>query len=224
MEDSHAVWIILPLLAIFIVIIISIISNHSNKLKTFRSELDLELVKKDGILKDKDLELEKMLADAKGIAQDFATKQFAEWKEKELETHRKVIIQAALDQAKTMLSRWIIENEERIRKDAANRSVRNVLGKVTEHLIPFSEAFSQFNPKDARFLGTPIDLIVFDGIEEKKDEVSIYFVEVKTGTSALSQRQKKVMDAVKNKRVEWLRISIKDFGEDVNELLLPPPA
>lgn len=67
------------------------------------------------------------------------------------------------------------------------------------------------------------DLIVFDGIEEKEDKITIYFIEVKTGTSALSQRQKRVMDAVKDKRVEWLRISIKDFGEDVNDLLLPAP-
>jgi predicted Holliday junction resolvase-like endonuclease len=41
-------------------------------------------------------------------------------------------------------------------------------------------------------------------------------------TSVLSQRQKKIMEAVRDKRVEWLRLSIKDFGSDVNELLLPP--
>ncbi len=119
------------------------------------------------------------------------------------------------------LRAWIIENEDRIRKDAANRSVRIVMGKVTEHLIPFNEAFSQFNPKDARFIGSPIDLIVFDGAEDKKDEINIYFIEVKTGTSALSQRQKKVMEAVKAKRVDWLRLNVKDFGDDVNQSLLP---
>lgn len=219
--DNPIVVTIVILSVIFLIIVIAIISSNHEKRKTLKTQFDLELLKKENVLKEKDLELQKLVADARGIAQDFAAKQFEEWKNKELEIHRKVIMDAAMERAKTLLQQWVIENEERIRKDAANRSVRNVLGKVTEHLIPFSEAFSQFNPKDARFIGSPIDLIVFDGAEEKKDEITIYFIEIKTGTSALSQRQKKVMEAVKEKRVEWLRLSIKDFGSDVNDLLLP---
>jgi hypothetical protein len=43
-----------------------------------------------------------------------------------------------------------------MRKDAANRSARNVQGKVTEHLIPLSEAMRHFNPKDVRLIGSSI--------------------------------------------------------------------
>jgi predicted Holliday junction resolvase-like endonuclease len=35
-------------------------------------------------------------------------------------------------------------------------------GKVTEHFIPDLPDFA-YNPKDARFLGSPVDFIVFDG-------------------------------------------------------------
>lgn len=103
--------------------------------------------------------------------------------------------------------------------DAANRSVRNVLGKVTEHLIPFSEAMKHFNPKDIRFIGSPIDLIVFNGAEELRNDISIHFIEVKTGTSALSKRQQLIRNAIENQRIHWLRVNMKDFGDNVNEAL-----
>ena len=82
--------------------------------------------------------------------------------------------------------------------------------------MPFSYLFEQFNPKDARFIGSPIDLIVFDGICDKKDLVDIYFVEIKTGTSALSQTQKKIRDAIANHRVHWLPINLKDEVLDLD--------
>lgn len=211
---------------LFVIVVIAVLAfliGSINSLKQQIIKSNLTTVAKDGLLREKDLVIQGMTIEIKGKAQDMAIIQFEQWKVTELEGYKKKADAAAEFTSKLMLQRWIIENEARIRKDAANRSVRNVLGKVTEHLIPFSEAFSQFNPKDARFIGSPIDLIVFDGAEEKNDLITIYFIEVKTGTSALSQRQRKVMEAVKSKRVEWLRLSIKDFGEGVNDLLLPAP-
>ena len=40
-----------------------------------------------------------------------------------------------------------------------------IAGKVTERIIPYLPEF-RYNPKDARFIGSPIDLIVFDGLDE----------------------------------------------------------
>ncbi|RTL59141.1 MAG: hypothetical protein EKK37_12610 [Sphingobacteriales bacterium] len=216
--DNPIVVTIVILSIIFLIIVIAIISSNHEKRKTLKTQFDLELLKKENVLKEKDLELQNLVADARGIAQEFAAKQFEDWKNKELETHRKVMMQAATDKATALLQQWIIENEERIRKDAANRSVRNVLGKVTEHLIPFSEAMSQFNPKDIRFVGSPIDLIVFSGAEAL-ETVTIHFIEVKTGTSALSKRQQLIRDAIDKGRVKWLRVNQKDFGDEVNEAL-----
>ncbi len=206
------------LMWIIIVVLLIIVWVGGDKRKEKYHKIEMELIMFQGRMKDKDLELEKLQTEMKGQAQDLAQKQFADWKEKELETHRKVIMEVAVERAQGMLAGWKIEEEARIRKDAANRSVRNVLGKVTEHLIPFSEAMNMFNPKDIRFIGSPIDLIVFEG-GEQLTEVNIHFIEVKTGTSALSKRQQLVRSAVENKRVFWKRVNMKDFGDDVNEAL-----
>jgi predicted Holliday junction resolvase-like endonuclease len=51
------------------------------------------------------------------------------------------------------------------RRESVDKSRSVVSGKVQEHLAPLFPAFlSQFNPKDARFLGSPLDFIVFDGL------------------------------------------------------------
>ena len=82
-----------------------------------------------------------------------------------------------------------------------------VTGKVTEHLVPLMGQFP-YNPKDVRFLGTPVDLIVFDGMDE--DDLSeIVFVEVKTGASAsLSTRERRIRDAVRAGYVRWHELRI----------------
>lgn len=88
------------------------------------------------------------------------------------------------------------------------------LGKITEHLIPFHRSFlTQFNPKDARFLGSPIDLIVFDGYADKKSEIVIWLVEVKTGKSKLSDTQKRIRQAVKDGNIRWKEINPDNLSE-----------
>lgn len=52
-----------------------------------------------------------------------------------------------------------------IRQDAVQRSQAITAGKVHEQLIPYLPAFP-YNPKDVRFLGSPVDLVVFDGLAE----------------------------------------------------------
>ncbi|MGC4102940.1 Holliday junction resolvase-like protein [Ferruginibacter sp.] len=211
-------YVYLIVVASVIVLIYLWITIENLKKKVNQKEKDS--IMSDGLLREKDLMIQNIKTEIDGKAQDIAAIHFDRWKKEELEKYQKVIEDAGVETAQALLQRWKIDNEERIRKDAANRSVRNVLGKVTEHLIPFSEAMRQFNPKDVRFIGSPIDLIVFDGAEElKKDEVVIYFIEVKTGTSTLSKRQQLIKDAIQNRRIKWMRINMKDFGDDVNAAL-----
>lgn len=66
--------------------------------------------------------------------------------------------------------------------------------------FPYLPEF-RYNPKDACFIGSPIDLIVFDGLDEGKLR-KIVFVEVKSGKSTLSKREKLIRDAVEQRRVE----------------------
>jgi hypothetical protein len=77
--------------------------------------------------------------------------------------------------------RWKRDYTKEVRRDAVHRSQAATLGKVYEHLIPYLPDF-RWNPKDARFLGTPVDFLIFDGLSEGHVR-AVVFVEVKTGTS-----------------------------------------
>lgn len=88
-----------------------------------------------------------------------------------------------------------------IRRDAVARSKDVITGKVVEHLAPYFDAFP-YNPKDARFLGSPVDFVVFDGLDEGGLR-HVVFVEVKTGASALTPRERSIRDAVRAGRVRW---------------------
>ena len=89
------------------------------------------------------------------------------------------------------------------RRDSIDRSRSVVSGKVQEHLAPLFPAFlDQFNPKDARFLGTPLDFIVFDGLDEGEVR-RVVFVEVKTGRANLLSRERRCRDAIEAGRVEY---------------------
>jgi len=97
--------------------------------------------------------------------------------------------------------------EARIRENALARSHSVVAGKATEHLAPLLPGF-EFDPRDARFLGSPVDFIVFDGLSEGEIE-EVVFVEIKTGPSAaLTTRERRVRDAVDARRVRFLEVRI----------------
>jgi predicted Holliday junction resolvase-like endonuclease len=125
----------------------------------------------------------------------------ASWKERELALIRAELWQTAQSQADAWLERWRVEAEGDIRKDAVRRSSAVVTGKVSEHLAPYMPGFP-YDPKDARFLGAPIDLVVFDGMSEDSLR-EIVFLEVKSGSSTLSTRERRIRDAVLARRVRW---------------------
>lgn len=101
-------------------------------------------------------------------------------------------------------------SEKLIRQKTLSGSRRSLVGKFVEKFVPFLEKF-RYSPADAHFLGQPIDYIVFDGLNE--DEVKkIVFVEVKSGNSQLSKREKSLRDAIKNKEVYWEEMRIETDG------------
>ncbi|MEX0920813.1 MAG: Holliday junction resolvase-like protein [Candidatus Pacearchaeota archaeon] len=96
---------------------------------------------------------------------------------------------------------WETELLPNHRKDAIMRSRAVLGGQFSEQLAPFLPDFP-YKPTECRFLGKPIDLIVFEGMDDK--EISeVVFVEVKSSGSRLSFSEKKLKDAVKNKRIRW---------------------
>lgn len=96
------------------------------------------------------------------------------------------------------------EIEEEVRKDAISRSARTLSGKALEKMVPFLDRFGH-DPHDVRWVGDPVDLVVFDGYSKsgRREVDSITFVEVKSGSSDLSRGQGRIKRAVEKKRVFW---------------------
>lgn len=125
-----------------------------------------------------------------------------QWRNEEMKALETQLKQLADTDARMQIERWKQAHEREIRLDAIQRSSAVTRGKVTEHIVPYLPGFD-LDPKDIRFLGTPIDLIAFKGLNGTGEEVEIVFIEVKTGRSVLSAREKAVKKAVEEKRVSW---------------------
>jgi predicted Holliday junction resolvase-like endonuclease len=107
------------------------------------------------------------------------------------------------------------EQESSVRKDAAQRSRYVLKGKIAEHMVPmFSDVFP-FDPSDARFIGAPIDYLIFDGYTAVKDDnsekpITVVLADIKTGAAKLNKTERKIKEAVEAGRVRWETIRL-DF-------------
>ena len=101
---------------------------------------------------------------------------------------------------------WRARYTTTIRQDAVEKSQAVILGKVHEQLIPYLPDF-HYNPRDVRFLGTPVDLVVFDGLAEGQVR-RVVFLEVKTGGSGLTGRERQVRDVIEARHVEWAELRV----------------
>jgi predicted Holliday junction resolvase-like endonuclease len=109
---------------------------------------------------------------------------------------------------------WL-EQESSIRKDAASRSRSVLKGKIAEHMVPLIPDVFRYEPADARFIGAPIDYLIFDGFTRVKDErvdepITVILADVKTGNAQLSRTERKIKEAVDTGRVRWETIQL-DF-------------
>lgn len=98
------------------------------------------------------------------------------------------------------------EREKNKKLLSQKKSSETRLGQISEHLIPFLRN-CPYDPKDLHFLGNPIDYVAFDF-----DEGSITFIEIKSGNSRTSKRQKTVKNIIKTGRVYYDEIRINEKG------------
>ena len=110
-------------------------------------------------------------------------------------------------QARVHLQQWKMDEEVKIRADAITRSAAITRGKVLEHFVGFMSNF-KYHASDARFVGSPVDLIVFDGLADGKLE-AVRFIEVKSGKSRLTEREDQIRQAIEEKRVSWEQIQFE---------------
>ena len=122
-------------------------------------------------------------------------------------------ISAIEGRARNDLERWKLECTNEIRKDSVNRSRSTLKGRISEQMAPLLPEFP-FSPADARFIGNPIDFVVFDGYtnakDEKGDAISVVLVEVKKGKGKLTRVESLIKGAVEEGRVSWKTIILKD--------------
>jgi len=88
-----------------------------------------------------------------------------------------------------------------IRNDAVMRSRAVLSGNFSEQLAPYLPDF-KYNPSDCRFIGKPVDMIVFNGLSngELKD---VTFLEIKSGDSKLNNNQKDLKKIIEQKKVKF---------------------
>lgn len=131
---------------------------------------------------------------------------FQQWRNKDLETAKVELNRTLIAEYDLKMLQWRGAYEANIRADAIARSAAVIRGKVSEHLAPFINF--PYNPRDARFIGTPIDIIVFDGADDGNVR-EIIFLEVKTGLSArLTHRERQVQQVVLEKKIVWQELFI----------------
>ena len=102
-----------------------------------------------------------------------------------------------LEKRENMLAKKISQVTE---KTAITTRATNV-GNFLELALPTAKDFKWIVP-DSKFLGKPIDLLVFNGLSKGKVE-SLSFVEVKTGKATLSKNEKSIRDALEDHKVSY---------------------
>ena len=92
--------------------------------------------------------------------------------------------------------KWQVE-VEKARREAITQSRAVLGGKFVEQLAPYLPEF-RYDPTEARFIGSPIDLIVFPGLA-KGDPEEIVIMEIKTGkTGQLTPQQRKIRQLIED--------------------------
>lgn len=94
--------------------------------------------------------------------------------------------------------------EEKKQKGRA-QSAHTTKGQILEKWCPFidhPQIEPHWKPKDWSFMGNPIDYIVWD-------ENGIVFLDVKSGKSQLTKKQRMIRDLIRAGNVEWREIRLQ---------------
>ena len=97
--------------------------------------------------------------------------------------------------------RWEEERDKAI-QGAISQSRAVLGGKFTEQMAPYLPQFN-YDPTEARFIGSPIDFIVFPGLAQGEPK-EIIIMEVKSGkTGQLTGAQRKIRQLIEDGMVRW---------------------
>jgi len=102
---------------------------------------------------------------------------------------------------------WESYRLEEIVKSRLKQSRAVLGGLVSEQIAPMLPGFP-FDPGDCRFVGKPVDFLVFKGMNEKNIS-EVIFLEVKSGTGrSLNEQEKKLRDIIQAGKVSWAEFDV----------------
>ena len=126
--------------------------------------------------------------------------------ESKLNTIKNEIDSFEKNRSESFLKTWQTENEVNIRRQAIASQTREITNEIAKETKLLNESFS-YNPRDIKFIGKYIDLIVFDGAADE-EEVSIYFLEItKANNGSTSEYKNKVWAAINKRKFNWKEIN-----------------
>jgi predicted Holliday junction resolvase-like endonuclease len=103
------------------------------------------------------------------------------------------------------------------RKDSVNQSRAVLKGKMAEQIAPLLPGFDYW-PADSRFLGDPVDYVVFSGYSACKDHLEdchnmeVVILDIKQGKSGLTYGQRQIAQAVAEGRVRFEVVRVYSDG------------
>jgi predicted Holliday junction resolvase-like endonuclease len=103
------------------------------------------------------------------------------------------------------------------RRSTVSHSRAVLKGKMAEQVAPLLPGFNYW-PADARFLGDPVDYVVFDGYSDCKDnntdgrDLEVVILDIKRGKSVLTREQRRIADAVADGRVRFEVVRVLTDG------------
>lgn len=104
------------------------------------------------------------------------------------------------------------------RRAGIEQSRSTLKGKLAEQMAPLLQGFP-YSPAESRFLGDPIDYIIFRGYTQVKDDaaqadqIEVVILDIKHGQSRLSPPQRAIAQAVEAGRVRFEVVRIDEQGQ-----------
>mgnify|MGYP006300419505 CR=1 FL=1 len=104
------------------------------------------------------------------------------------------------------------------RRQSTDQSRAVLKGKMAEQIAPMLPGFAYW-PADARFLGNPVDYVVFNGYSIAKDNgydedmpLEIVILDIKKGKAGLTRGQQEIARALEEGRVRFEVVRVYDDG------------
>ena len=105
------------------------------------------------------------------------------------------------------IAEYFEKEKVKIHENSKFRSAAANWGFTIENFVPFIDTFP-IPSEDVNFLGKPIDFVGFTNTGSAT-KCEVHFIEVKSGSAFLSQKQKNIKKAIQEGRVKWHEVRVE---------------